>query len=253
MTVKPPELSEAELDEIVEYLCGPDYEEKAALQALSNSRLLRLLLENDRRIDDDVVAHAIQRKDKECIRTLLHFGWDTNHPLWDNPPLFAIDDEDFTRWLLENGADVNVRPRLDQPVLTNAIVVSDIKVVRLLLAQGADASHGTLLHSAVSRENQQEGAELVEDLAQRGADVNELRHTNPVAFRQQALFYLPTPLCLACDKENIPAARALLRNGADPNRRPLFRGYYAANAVERARSGNNPELLSLIQAARSKT
>ena len=156
------------------------------------------------------------------------------------------------QWLIDNGADINTRPELDLPVLTNAIALGDIEVVRLLFSRGADVLHGNLLHSAVERKDQYEGAELVEYLARRGVDVNARRHTNSAAWRQKAMSFLPTPLYLACDEENIPVARALLQHGADPTREILCQGRSGPSALERARSIKNPELSSLIFAATSK-
>lgn len=149
-------------------------------------------------------------------------------------------------WLVERGADIDARYELDLPVLANAIAYGDIRVVHSLLAKGADVMHGNLLHSAVERENQHEGAELVESLARKGVDVDARRHTNPTAWRHKAMSFLPTPLYLACDKENVPAMRALLHCGADPARRVLFRGMEGQSTIEKAQSIDNPELADLL-------
>ena len=79
-------------------------------------------------------------------------------------------------------------------------------MVRFLLAQGTDITYSDLLHCAALRQNQSEGADLVEDLVQKGADVNAYRFDNLVALPWRAMFKQPTPLYVACDKSNIPVA-----------------------------------------------
>jgi ankyrin repeat protein len=49
---------------------------------------------------------------------------------------FASDDENFMRWLIENGADVNARSTVDEPVLAIATTNGSIEVVHLLLSLG---------------------------------------------------------------------------------------------------------------------
>lgn len=147
---------------------------------------------------------------------------------------------------------MNAHQELGLPALSDAIALGDIAVVHLLLAKGADVTFGNLLHSAVERNNQHEGAELVKILVRKGVDVNALRHANSAAWRQKAMSFLPTPLYLACDNENIPAARALLQHGADPNRKILCWGRSGPSALERVKSISNPELSALVYGPTSK-
>ncbi|KAF2158773.1 hypothetical protein M409DRAFT_71470 [Zasmidium cellare ATCC 36951] len=278
-----PHATEANFDEILQYLCEPDGQEQAALESvrvgdeqtvrqtslglkegaslrnkleavtLRKPDILQILLEENRVLSEDVVAEAFQRKDRMCIRILLDFGWDINNTLWAASPLcFAIHDKDFMNWLIDHGADINARYELDLPVLASAIALGDIQVVHLLLEKGADVMHGNLLHSAVERKNQREGAELVDFLARKGVDVNAHRHTNSVAWKQKAMSFLPTPLYLACDKENIPVVQALLQHGADPARKVFVWGRNGPSALERTRSINNPKLSALLFGAPSK-
>ncbi|KAF2163903.1 hypothetical protein M409DRAFT_57014 [Zasmidium cellare ATCC 36951] len=218
-----------------------------------NPEWLRMLLQRDPELSENIVAEAFQHKDKECIRAFLDFGWDINTSIWAFSPLcFAVDDKDFMRWLIDQGADINALNSLGQPVLAKAIASGDFQVVSFLLVEGADLMLGDLLHSAVERKNEREGAELVEFLASKGPDVNALRYTNPTASRQMAMSFLPTPLYLAVERENIPVARALLRHGADPARRVLCQGHKGQSALERVRSINNPEISALFRGTPSK-
>ena len=102
------------------------------------------------------------------------------------------------QWLIANGTDVNARSMLDESVLSKAIVCGSMDVVRFLLVKGTDAQHGDLLHCAAQRRNQAQGATLIRDLVQRGADRDAYRFTNPVAFRWRAPYSLPTPIHVAC-------------------------------------------------------
>ncbi|KAF1841538.1 ankyrin [Cucurbitaria berberidis CBS 394.84] len=210
---------------------------------------LKLLLERDNTITEDLVAIACQRKDKDSLRTLLDFGWDINRPIHSAASLLCLvsDDEKLTRWLVDNGADVNARSTLDEPPLAVAITSGSIDVAHLLLSLGTDITHGNLLHCVAERENQSEGAELAEILARKGADVNAYRHDNDVARPLRGMSKLYTPLHVACSRKNIPVARVLLRYGADPHRMSLEAGRRAPpTALEIARVRNDHELLDLL-------
>lgn len=151
------------------------------------------------------------------------------------------------RQLIEEGADVNATSNLDEPVLAITIAYGSMKVVTFLLEQGADITHGNLLHCAAERADQSEGAQIVEPLILQGADVNAYRHNNPVARRLRGLSKLLTPLHVACGMQNIPVARALLRHGADPSRMALKIGQLVPpTALEKARQCENQELYNLL-------
>ncbi len=73
----------------------------------------------------------------------------------------AVEDADFTQWLVQNGADVNATSSLDETALSVAVARGSMETVRCLLSQGADIAHGDLLHCVAQRGDQVEGAELV--------------------------------------------------------------------------------------------
>lgn len=161
-----------------------------------------------------------------------------------------VNDLESMQWLFANGAEVNARSRNDETVLSIAIYEGDMDVVRFLFAQGTDITRGDLLHCAAQRENQSEGAELVEYLAREGADVNAYRFNNNVALRWRGLKRLPTPLHTACERRNIPVARALLRQGAGPHRVMLEAGEPTQpTPLEEALETADQELIDLLRAA----
>ena len=157
------------------------------------------------------------------------------------------------QWLIETGADVNARNRLDESALSVAIAHGSMDVVRLLLTQGTDVTHGDVLHCAAQRKNQFEGAELVKDLVKRGADVNAHRHFNPVASRWRIMSMLLTPLHIACSERNIPVTEALLKHGADPCRKLLNAGTPAEpTPLDDAFEIKDQGLIDLLQAYSSR-
>ena len=48
---------------------------------LGRPDFLKILLERDDHIEDNVVATACERKDRDCIYLLLNFGWPINKPV----------------------------------------------------------------------------------------------------------------------------------------------------------------------------
>lgn len=127
-------------------------------------------------------------------------------------------------WLIAAGAEINARNELDESVLSIAVARGSLDVVHLLIAHGADIRHGDVLHCAAQRQNQSEGAELVHQLAAKGAEVNGYRYNNSVALKLRGMSTLPTPLHVACHENNLPVAKALLKHGADPYRKLLRAG-----------------------------
>ena len=152
------------------------------------------------------------------------------------------------QWLVAIGADVNARSTLDESPLSDAIAYGSMDTIHFLLEQGANIHHGNLLHHAALRSDQQEGALLVEDLARRGTDVNAYRFDSPGVFRWRATYKQLTPLHVACGKMNIPVARALLQNSADPYRRMLHaREDIGQSSMEMALESQDEGLRRLFQ------
>ncbi|CAK4034567.1 Ankyrin repeat-containing domain [Lecanosticta acicola] len=211
--------------------------------------ILKTLLEMDRTITEDLVAAACEQKDRECVRMLLDFGWPIDKRIYHAASLlwYATDDKDFMSWLISMGADINVRCQLGQPVLARAIVCGDIDVVHLLFENQAEVKHGDLLHCAAEREHHDEGAGIAKALVQRGVGVNTFRYDNPVAMPLRAMHRLPTPLHVACRKQNLPVAQVLVQNGADAYMQMREAGNSCPpSALEIARTKGNRELINLL-------
>ncbi|MHB1327205.1 MAG: ankyrin repeat domain-containing protein [Gemmatimonadales bacterium] len=116
-------------------------------------RIARLLLEAGANpTDGESVFHAAERFHEEALELLLEFGVELNHVGdWGNTPLYFLllhwNMERYPRtrrgldWLLEHGADPNIRSGVLQETALHAAVRrgQSAAVVRLLLDHGADA------------------------------------------------------------------------------------------------------------------
>ena len=120
------------------------------------------------------------------------------------------NDPERVRYLLENGANVNVRDRNDYTPLHIAVKNNALKIVQLLLQYGADVNAApkwfyrkTPLHIAVRNRNY----ELVELLIKHGADINA----------REGGKYDYTPLHIAIKKCDCRMVEILLKCNADAN------------------------------------
>ncbi len=115
-------------------------------------RIARMLLESGARpTDGESVFHAAERFHEEALALLLEFGVDVNQVGdWGNTPLYFLlrywDVERHPavgrgiRWLLDHGADPDVRSGAEQETALHMAVRrgQSADVVRLLLDRGAD-------------------------------------------------------------------------------------------------------------------
>ncbi|KAK6442797.1 hypothetical protein LTR95_000956 [Oleoguttula sp. CCFEE 5521] len=221
---------------------------KSAIEA-RRPDFLRLLLEADSSVEEDLVFTACNRKDRQSTRMLIDFGWPANQPVYFAASLLCIrvDDADFTEWLVKLGAEVGAQSKTGETALSFAIVRGSREVVRYLIAQGAETTHGDLLHCAALRQNAMEGAELVEDLVRKGANVNAFRFDNPVAMQRRAMFKQPTPLHVACENGNALVAEVLIRHGANPRLKMLeAHEFTGPTPLDIARENGDRGLIALL-------
>jgi len=84
---------------------------------------------------------------------------------------------EMVKMLVELGIDINnVGMDGNATALNSAVSFAPIAVTRYLLEKGADPNVGRTLFSAISRENEDEGLELVKLLIEHGADKNRVFH-----------------------------------------------------------------------------
>ncbi|RYP17553.1 hypothetical protein DL765_004442 [Monosporascus sp. GIB2] len=123
---------------------------------------------------------AISRDDVRLLRLLLEQK-DVNLNTWDigkaTPLMRAVKSEEMTRMLLEKGADPNIRPDGDDPVLLHAVQKDQTEVVRLLVQYNAQIdppdesrtdSRWEPMEAAVAYGR----SDIIRVLAEGGADIN---------------------------------------------------------------------------------
>lgn len=127
--------------------------------------------------------------------------------------------------LLANGADINIKDNIGQPLLVLAVQSKNVQVVELLLNHGADPNgRGDSIKTPLLWATSSDDLEMVKTLVAHGADVNLTRNEDY------------TPLMSAVMTENIEMAIFLLENGADINARNRHDGKTALSIVISKRS-----------------
>ncbi len=139
--------------------------------------------------------------------------------------------------LLDAGWDVNRATAEQSSYLNDAALQGQERIVRLLLDRGAriDARNengGTPLHDAALSGN----PGVVKLLLDRGATI-DARDSDSGA----------TPLMLAASFGHTPAVALLLQRGANP----ALKDHHGRTALSRAREGQVPDLVKLLEKARS--
>ena len=143
------------------------------------------------------------------LKKLIALGADlkVQNPAGDNLLFRAVNggNLEVIEILLANGFTVDMKASWGGTPAIYAARTGNVDVIKFLASQGADlkAANGnfTLLHDAIFSGR----TEAVEYLLDQGLDINGLGGEGP------------TPLILAVDVGNIPAALALVRRGADIN------------------------------------
>ncbi|HVY71503.1 MAG TPA: ankyrin repeat domain-containing protein [Verrucomicrobiae bacterium] len=157
------------------------------------------------------LLEAVEHKDERMIRFLLEHGADVNvrDPEGGTPLLRAVNrgNESITSLLLENGANPNARYKNRATALHQAALTRNEGMARRLLEKGADPNLSdedgtTPLHHAVATGT----TSLVELLLAKGADVNARGGKKPA-----------TALTLACAQLNSELVRLLLGHQANVN------------------------------------
>jgi ankyrin repeat protein len=155
--------------------------------------------------------YASEKGSNDVVKLLLEGGADPNQPMKDGQTALQAailaGHEDIAAMLLEKGADPNLHAPGTTPLLIAAAYNGHQRIVSLLLEEGANVdvtSEGwTAMHHAAVNNH----ADIIPFLVRCGADVN----------RQNAESN-QTPLQLAVEENAIDVVRALLENGADPDR-----------------------------------
>ncbi len=155
----------------------------------------------------------------------------------------AFPDRELVFWLLERGADLNIRPEsTDITPLSYAVRLADPNLIQELLDRGsADVLKGDVLHYALKRET--DVVAVLGMLLEKGAPLDAIEFDNPPgSFHLHFFLDRGTPLYNAAKMGNTGAVRFLLDRGAD-GRIPSSDGH---TALERARQAGFTEIVELL-------
>jgi len=196
--------------------------------------------------NDTWTSDALQRGDLDAIRhrvseepTFL----ESRDFLDDTPLLSAIscDQVELVRFLLEAGADPNVRVNDGYTCLLSACeskVSESVEIVRLLIASGAElgttGTNGyTPLHMAAAHGS----VEKLKLLLEAGSEVD----------RRTEIDGCTTPLMEAARAGHPGAVELLLEHGADASLEEDVRGHTPADLARAAGKGADPEIARALK------
>ena len=155
---------------------------------------------------------------------------------------FALEDREMTEWLLDRGADPNMRCELDYTPLTYAVQMIDVPTVDHLLGRGGDVTIGDLVQAAICR-NSDDSLEMVKFLIDRGAPFNALLHENHEHSPRLFPHYTRTPLHLAVSSRKQNVIRYLIQKGVSVD----IKDYKNKTAVECADEDTRKIIIAEIQ------
>lgn len=91
------------------------------------------------KINPDCIVQALMNKEYARAKKMINKDIDLNFLFSDFSPLMcSIDDIEIMKLLIENGADVNLKNKMNMTALTIAVISNKIEAVKLLLEKGAE-------------------------------------------------------------------------------------------------------------------
>lgn len=107
--------------------------------------IVKILIDNGAKANGpNLLISAAKRHDIGILKLLLDAGMDINAKETDkagNTALIICNDEETAQFLIERGADINIARDIDGlTALMFAVADSNFKLVKLLIASGADTS-----------------------------------------------------------------------------------------------------------------
>ncbi|KAJ3649406.1 hypothetical protein Zmor_021152 [Zophobas morio] len=175
---------------------------------------------------DVCLERAINENNMEMATTLIDMGADPNCSFASCVQKGKLQ---ATKLLIEKGANTCQRDKSKIPVLSLAISTGNLKIIKLLLKNGAQFT----IHSGLMRAIDKHNLEVVRLLIKRGATVNFLGENGMT----------PLFLCLTKAEPNFEIMNELIGNGADLNM-VTPQGLPLLAAIE---SGNLEVVKQLIQ------
>lgn len=150
------------------------------------------------------------------VKELVEDGVDVNYRRYrkdDTALILASHNghKDIVEYLLEKGADVNIRGEDNQTALVCALSEKHYEIAKILIDNDANANLVTSIIIPLRVAIHADQKELVELMLQKGADVNLREWTGGSA------------LLSAIEKKDVEIVKLLLKNGADVNALDYYR------------------------------
>lgn len=204
--------------------------------------VVEFLLENG--ATQDIFLSAFSG-DLEALRSYMEAGGDvaarpsegTEQPYLDGQTLLHLatwkDSVAAVEFLLEQGADIEIRDRRGHTPLHSAAAANSPNVAQLLIERGADINakselEQTPLHCAARSGN----LDIVRLLLDRGTDINTWVNCNQ-----------DTALHLAIEGNHLDVVRLLVERGADVNAKMPF----SQTPLKRAKSRRRKEIVNFLK------
>jgi ankyrin repeat protein len=203
---------------------------------------------NSKRTPDGATALIIacQQANATLVKAFFHTGVTSPNPnigdhLGNTPLIYAAAQRgrnDIMEKLIQVGANVNARNKMDRTALMAACIAGSTSSVELLLRRGAALNvsrkpdGATALLLAIHHNNREAAAKLIES----GANVNTgTSHTNY------------TPLMAACEKGTLDLVKKLMSKGANVNARKNDDGFTPLIYASKRDSGTgSTEIVNIL-------
>ncbi|CAN9081169.1 unnamed protein product [Alternaria alternata] len=203
-------------------------------------RTIEVLLDHGATFKYSSYDELFIREEPAVFKQLIDHGWDINSTEFERPPVHqALHNESLLRWLLDNGADSNIksvrRSSCLQPgtALAAAAQLKDPTALQILLSHGAEMDPLALFH-AIKVRGHKNGTATMAVLIDHGADVNYMAKN------------WATPLIHSVHYRSKEKLLYLLKHGADPT----IRGRVSKNTpAECAQRRGDQELFEILKAA----
>ncbi|KAF2772856.1 ankyrin [Teratosphaeria nubilosa] len=171
----------------------------------------------------DIIDEAIRRQSVGLLRLFLEHGWDINeevercYPSALSIAIYTQADESVVQWFLKNGADPNLRCKMDVTPFSIAVQEATMPVLELLFSHTRHPRNGQLLHHCARRTLQDSG-EVMKLVLEKCPDLqfNDIMyHNHAFCFALRSFIALGTPLHEAAKFGTKQVAQILLDKGAD--------------------------------------
>ncbi|KAL3480769.1 putative hspc200 [Aspergillus californicus] len=212
------------------------------------AEVVALFLSHGQPVYSTYVLSSVENRAKGSIREFIKGGWNINEPTGQQQTTilgFALKDEDFTLWLLDQGADPNQQCLIDLTPMSFAVKNASLSTLRLLFDRGADVQKGQLLHHAVSRPLD-DIITVLGILLDKGAPINAKKYENhPVSWGLYFFMGLGTALHQAAEEGKADVVKYLIQRGADMT----IRDARNRTALDCALAFNHEDVVAVLEPA----